>query len=217
MRDCVIFDMDGVLIDSQPLHFDIDMEVLKAAGASPKRTDVERRAGKANKDRWSEYKQEFLLSLSVEELINLHVSILMRIFRETQLTPVDGIPELLTLLKEARVKTAVASSSSLDLINLVLEKLNISNYFDAVITGEDVKNSKPEPDVFLKAVEILGSIPENCVVIEDSSHGVLAAKRAGMYCIAYNNPTSGKQDLSPADTEIDSFNKINKDLYWLNN
>jgi len=209
--------MDGVLIDSQPLHFDIDMEVLKAAGASPKRTDVERRAGKANKDRWSEYKQEFLLSLSVEELINLHVSILMRIFRETQLTPVDGIPELLTLLKEARVKTAVASSSSLDLINLVLEKLNISNYFDAVITGEDVKNSKPEPDVFLKAVEILGSIPENCVVIEDSSHGVLAAKRAGMYCIAYNNPTSGKQDLSPADTEIDSFNKINKDLYWLNN
>jgi beta-phosphoglucomutase-like phosphatase (HAD superfamily) len=215
MRDTVIFDMDGVLIDSQPLHFNIDLEVLRIAGASPMQADVERRAGMANRDRWPGYKREFGLSLSVDELISLHVGILMKLFRESALGPVSGIPELLATLKEARIKTAVASSSSMALINLVLEKLRIARYFDDLVTGEDVKNGKPAPDVFLKAAEILGSPPENCAVIEDSANGVLAARRAGMRCVAYRNPASGEQDLSPADMIIDSFSQISGSLSWL--
>jgi len=216
LRDCVIFDMDGVLIDSQPLHFDIDKEVLKRAGVSPAQADVERHAGMANKDRWPMYKREFGLNLSADELINLHVSILMKLFHETDLKLINGIPELLNLLKDSGIKTALASSSSLALIDLVLEKLQIRKYFDIIFTGENVKNSKPDPDVFLKTAEMLHSPPEHCVVIEDSANGVQAAKRAGMVCVAYKNPHSGNQDLSRADLIITSFHEINKTLKWLN-
>ncbi|MDR1558343.1 MAG: HAD family hydrolase [Clostridiales bacterium] len=215
LRDTVIFDMDGVLIDSQPLHFEIDLEVLRTAGASPTRADVERRAGMANRDRWPEYKREFGLSLSVDKLIDLHVGILMKLFRESSLCPINGIPELLKLLKVTGIKTAVASSSSMALINLVMEKLRVTSYFDDLVTGEDVKNGKPAPDVFIKAAACLNVKPAQCVVIEDSANGVLAAKRAGMRCVAYANPTSGEQDLSPADMIIDSFGQINRSLEWL--
>ncbi|MDR2648499.1 MAG: HAD family hydrolase [Clostridiales bacterium] len=215
MRDTVIFDMDGVLIDSQPLHFDIDLKVLRAAGASPTQADAERHAGMANRDRWPDYKREFGLNLSADELISLHVGILMNLFRESALEPIKGIPELLVMLKEARIKTAVASSSSMDLISLILDKLRIARYFDALVTGEDVKNGKPAPDVFLKAAEKFNSKPGQCIVIEDSANGVLAAKRAGMQCIAYKNPASGVQDLSSADIVIDSFSQINGSLEWL--
>ena len=215
MRGCVIFDMDGVLIDSQPFHYNTDMEVIKAAGALPRFADVERLAGVALRDRCFAYKSEYGLSLPLDELINLHVSILMKLFRETDLRPINGIPELLASLKGARVKTAVASSSSLALIRLVLEKLQISEYFDALVTGEEVKNSKPAPDIFIKAAELLGCPPENCAVVEDSANGVLAAKNAGMYCVAYRNISSGKQDLSPADMIINSFEEIGNNLFWL--
>jgi len=215
LRGCVIFDMDGVLIDSQPFHYNTDMEVIKAAGALPRFADVERLAGVALRDRCFAYKSEYGLSLPLDELINLHVSILMKLFRETELRPINGIPELLAALKGARVKTAVASSSSLALIRLVLEKLQISEYFDALVTGEEVKNSKPAPDIFIKAAELLGCPPENCAVVEDSANGVLAAKNAGMYCVAYRNISSGKQDLSPADMIINSFEEIGNNLFWL--
>ena len=214
MRGYVIFDMDGVQIDSQPLHFNTDMEVIRAAGAAPRFADVERLAGVALHRRCSIYKTEYKLSLPLNELMDLHVSILMDLFRETDLKTIGGIPELLKILKDAGVKTAVASSSSLALIRLALDKARISGYFEALVTGEDVKNGKPAPDVFLKAAGMLGAEPDNCAVVEDSASGVLAAKNAGMYCVAYKNPTSGNQDLSPADMIIDSFSEI-FDLQWL--
>jgi len=207
--------MDGVLIDSQPIHFNTDMEVIKAAGANPEFSDVEQLAGVALGKRLSVYKNKYGLELSIEALTGLHVGILMRTFRESNLGPIKGIPKLLHKLKETNIKMAVASSSSLALIRLVLDMLNISEFFNALITGEEVENGKPAPDIFLKAAERLDSLPENCAVVEDSTNGVLAAKHAGMYCVAYENPTSGEQDLSNADMIINSFNSINNDLYWL--
>ena len=215
MRGCVIFDMDGVLIDSQPFHYNTDMAIIKAAGAEPVFADVRRLAGVALKERCSAYKQIYGLSLPLDGLMRMHVSILMKMFRESDLGPINGIPELLILLKNAGVKTAVASSSSLALIRLVLDKLRISEFFDALITGEDIPNSKPAPDIFLAAAQALRFPPENCAAVEDSANGVLAVKRAGMYCVAYQNPSSGEQDLSPADMIIHSFHEIYHNLDWL--
>ena len=216
MRGSVIFDMDGVLIDSQPLHFSADSRVIRASGGSPAYADVERLTGVALRNRCAIYKEQFRLERPVDELISTHVSILMRLFQETDLRPINGIPELLIMLRGENIKTAVASSSSMELIRLVLEKLRLSEYFSALITTEEVKDGKPAPDIFLKAAEAIDSQPEDCAVIEDSANGVLAAKRAGMFCVAYQNPTSGYQDLSPADMIIYSFNEINNNLLWLN-
>jgi HAD superfamily hydrolase (TIGR01509 family) len=207
--------MDGVLIDSQPLHFKIDLEVLRISGATLTQADVERFAGAANRERWLELKRIYNIKTSIDDLIKRHVETVMKLFRESDIQPTVGIIKLLELLKSNNIKTAVASSSSQDLIDLVISKLKIASFFDELITGEDAPMGKPAPDVFLMSAKKLRAEPSDCVVIEDSANGVLAAKRAGMYCVGYKNPTSGNQDISLADMVIDSFNEINIDIHWL--
>ena len=107
------------------------------------------------------------------------------------------------------MKTAVASSSSYDLIGAVLERLDLRMYFDAIVSGEDMENGKPAPDIFLKTARVLKSDESSCVVIEDSGNGVLAANRAGMKVIGYINPSSGVQNLETATRIIQRFDQIN--------
>lgn len=90
-------------------------------------------------------------------------------------------------------------------IDLILKKLDIEKYFDFVVSGEQVVKGKPEPDIFLKVADHYGRQPNDCIVIEDSTNGVLAAKAAKMFCIGYYNPYSGNQDLTKADLIIDNF------------
>src|SRR5690606_5174684 len=91
-------------------------------------------------------------------------------------------------------------------IDLILQKLDIEKYFDFVVSGEQVVKGKPEPDIFLKVANHYSIHPKDCMVIEDSTNGVLAAKAANMFCVGYYNPSSGNQDLTKADLIIDSFN-----------
>ena len=100
---------------------------------------------------------------------------------------------------------AIASSSPRLFIENVIQKIGVAEYFSIWISGEEVKHSKPEPDIFLKAAELLNVNPQACAVIEDSSSGTIAAKRAGMKCIGYRNLNSGNQDLSQADYIIEEI------------
>ncbi|GHS93200.1 phosphatase [Planctomycetales bacterium] len=215
MRNTVIFDMDGVLVNSQPLHFEVDLATLRTAGVAATLADVEHCVGLSTPDSWAHYRRKFNLRQSVDELRAAHDARLLPMFRAAELQPVAGIPALLALLKDRGVKTAVASSSSWDLIHLILGKLQIAEFFDALVSGEDLPHSKPAPDIFLRAAAAVQSEPAACAVIEDAATGVLAAKRAAMFCVAYRNPTSGKQDLSLADWRIDTFDAINQNLDWL--
>ncbi len=206
MYTAVIFDMDGVLIDSQPMHFEADLLALKEAGyADASLETVEKYAGTSSLDRWTRYKELFALANTVPELIATNVRHLHTLVQKNDLHPIEGIPELLQCLKEKNIKTAVASSSSYAFIDLILQKIGIASYFDAVVSGEDMKKGKPAPDIFLKAAAVLDTPPSACAVVEDSHNGVLAAKAAHMTCIAYVNPTSGHQDLQAADVIIESF------------
>ena len=102
----------------------------------------------------------------------------------------------------------MASSSGYDLIGLILSRLGISEYFDSITSGNDVKRGKPDPDVFLLAAERIGVNPRDCFVVEDSENGVKAAKSAGMKALGYVNPTSGNQCLDMADVVTDDFRKV---------
>ncbi len=124
---------------------------------------------------------------------------------------IDPIPYAEELLKTARkhtVKTALATSSRRMKMQMVMEKLNFLQYFDEIVTGEEVHNSKPAPDIFIKAAEKLKIAPEECIVIEDAASGVTAAKSAGMKCIAITT-THAKEQLQHADLVIDTFKEIN--------
>ncbi len=205
----VIFDMDGVLVDSQPYHYRADVESMARYGILKDEKFYEAFAGTVTSDRMRTLKNMFGLEASVEEMTELREQMILDIIADEDIKAVRGIPELLRNIKAMGLKTAVASSSSYDLIELVLKKTGIAEYFDLLTSGIDVKRGKPAPDVFLLAAERLGVEPEECLVVEDSENGVKAAKAAGMKALGYINPTSGSQCLEQADTITDDFNKVN--------
>jgi len=207
MTKAVAFDMDGVLIDSQPLHYEIDMEVLKACGYLATLETVMPYTGISNPDRWPEYKRSLNLAESVEALIEMQNQFQIEIFNRANLTAIDGIPALLQFLNDEGIPCAVASSSSHDLINLVLEKCNIKHRFTHLVSGEDVKAGKPAPDIYLKAAKALGLAPESCIAVEDSAIGILSAKNAGLTCIGFVNPNTHGQDFTHANYVVKHFNE----------
>ena len=209
MIKAIIFDMDGVLINSQEAHYKADIMALAEVGHNVDLKFVMRGAGTTTVERFSDWREELGYETPVDEISVRREEIIKELFINEGVEGVSGSKELLMDIKRNGIKTAVASSSSYDIINIILEKLGIRELFDAVISGEDMERSKPAPDVFLKSAEVLGVTPDECVVIEDSTNGVKAGFSAGMRVLGYINPTSGKQDLSLANTVTDDFFEYN--------
>jgi len=206
-KKAIIFDMDGVLIDSQPLHYQIDIRVIQACGYPADLNTVTPYTGISNPDRWPKYREALNLSPSPERLIEMAEQAMRDIFNETNLVPSPGIPALLKGIKEMSLHCGVASASSHELIQLVLNRTGIAQYFDAITSGEDVSVSKPAPDVYLRAAQKADHHPAQCIAIEDSAVGVLSAKNAGFTCIGYKNPNTYGQDFTHANYVIDHFDQ----------
>lgn len=207
--DAVIFDMDGVLIDSEPLHFEVDIMVLQKLNINEGKSYLERFVGYTNPAMWEIIKKEYSIKNTIEELIELQIITKLKYLEESNYTAIEGIKELLEELQKNKIPIGIASSSPRIFIEAVINKINIVKYFDNWISGEEVRKSKPEPDIFIKMAELLKVNPEKCIVIEDSKSGTVAAKRAGMKCIGYKNINSGNQDLSKADRVVETLLEIN--------
>ena len=215
MKKAVIFDMDGVLVDSQPFHFEMDRAVLAACGHEVPQTVVERYAGMASHNRWAKYKNDLALAQSVDELVAMQTATMMARLDETDFHPISGIPELLAMLRAKGLRLAVASSSSYEFVCNMLDKLGICDAFAQIVSGEDMRNSKPAPDIFLYAAKKLDCLPADCVVVEDSANGVRAAVAAEIDCVAYRNVTSGEQDLTGASRIVTAYAELLADVSWL--
>ena len=209
MLKAVIFDMDGVIVDSEPAHEEVCKRRFKELNINVTDEEYSTFVGVSNKDMWTRLKENYGLKETVEELISIHLKAIMDDFRERDEKPIPGVERLLENLKAEGIKIALASSSPMENIELVLEKFGIGDYFESVISGENLERGKPAPDIFLKSAEKLGVNPENCVVIEDSHNGVKAAKAAGMKCVGFKNINSGNQDLSMADIIVYSMEDVN--------
>lgn len=208
MLKAFIFDMDGVIIDSEPLHFQSDRMVMKDFGINISDDELNSFVGVTNPEMWAVLLDRYNVDATVEKLLEIQHKYKAQLLGQNKLQPIDGIPELLIELKKKEIPIALASSSSRQFIELVLRSLHIYEFFDVIISGEEVKNSKPSPDIFLKAAAELKVDPKDCVVLEDSCNGVKAAKAAGMKCIAYINPNSGIQDVSLADCAVSTLVKL---------
>ena len=132
----------------------------------------------------------------------------MEVLQSGGIDPVEGTRELIRALHEAGVPLGLATSSHPPVMNAILDNFEIRKYFTSVISGGELPESKPNPAIYLISAERLGAKPENCCVLEDTTNGILAAKRAGMYCIAFHNPHSGEQDLSLADRVVEKIAEI---------
>ncbi|MBD0378957.1 HAD family hydrolase [Paenibacillus sedimenti] len=203
-----IFDMDGVIIDSEPIHFETDMQTMSHLGATITKEELEKFVGMTNPEMWKIIKQEYQLQQEIEDIIEYQVTLKVNLLRASLIEPIEGIRELISTLKKHRIPLGIASSSPRVFIEEVLRKFDLISSFDCVVSGEEVEQGKPAPHVYLEAAAMLGVEPASCVVVEDAKHGVAAAKAAGMTCFGFINPNSGNQDLSKADFIIHSIRDI---------
>lgn len=206
----VIFDMDGVIVDSEPIHFESDKMIMRYYGKEITDEELFKYIGMPSIDMWEEVKVKYGLTAQIEEISKRQSYYKKLLVENRELEPFDGIIQLLDKLKSKKIRIGLASSSSREFIELMLSKLGLKGYFEAIMSGEDVENGKPAPDIFLKASEQLNVESSSCLVIEDSMHGVKAAKSAGMKCIGFKSPNSLNQDLSLADEVVDSIISITR-------
>ncbi|GGN98026.1 HAD family hydrolase [Saccharibacillus kuerlensis] len=211
MIEAFIFDMDGVIIDSEPMHFDVDRRVMEYYGYPITQEKLEEYVGMTNPELWAAIRAEFGMTQTVEEIVEYQMGHKIEVLRAAEMEPIDGISDLIAELEKGGIPCAVASSSPPVFIEAVLEKFGLRDAFKAVASGEEVPRGKPAPDVFLRAAELLGVDPVRCIVLEDSKHGIDAAKAAGMRCIGFINPNSGNQDLTRADLIVENIREIRLD------
>ncbi|OGS20485.1 MAG: hypothetical protein A3J83_03410 [Elusimicrobia bacterium RIFOXYA2_FULL_40_6] len=206
----VIFDMDGVIIDSEPVHYLVNKEMFGQFGIKFTQKDNDRFIGVSNPAMYAEYKSKYEINLSIEELSRLQLEKFLKKINNSfgKYRPIPGITALLAELKENNIKIGLASASDMEVIEAVLKSFRIKDYFKVIVSGIGMKRGKPAPDIFLKTAKKLRVKPADCAVIEDSKHGVQAAISAGMKCIGYKNANSGNQDISKADLVVNKISKI---------
>ena len=213
MIQTVIFDMDGVIIDSEPVHFKIEknmFEELKIAMSFEEHCSY---VGSSSQNMWETIINKHDVTDHLETLIKKEHGLYMNyLLNEKDLHPIPGVADLIKELHKNNFKIIVASSSYREIINIVLKKFNLTDYFIAKVSGTELTHSKPHPEIFLQSARLANSKPEECLVIEDSENGITAAKAAGMKCIGFLNPGSGIQNLSRADLIIKSFRELNADF-----
>lgn len=207
MIEAVIFDMDGVLIDSEPLHYQTDLTLLKSMGIHVEPSYLDRFVGMINPEMWEMIIAEHNITRNLEEILKEQIDLKLSLLADGDWQAIPGTLELVEQLVTDGIQLALASSSSLPFIKAVLHKTGLDRFIPRYVSAESVRQGKPAPDVFLEAARLLNTEPARCVVIEDSRNGVLAARAAGMKVIAYQNPSSGNQDLSSADIIVSSHRK----------
>jgi len=209
--EAVIFDMDGVLIDSEPLHLELEEEIFKEIGANVSLEEHNSFVGTTSHYMWEYVINKYNIPHTVDELVEMdrkrYFEYILK--HDDAVKPIEGVDELVKELYSKKMRLAVASSSPIEVIKLVVKRLKLESYFDELVSGDFVKRSKPYPDIFLYASEKLNVVPEKCIVIEDSNNGVMAAKSAGMKVVGFINPNSGNQDINMADVVIRSFSELN--------
>jgi len=212
----VLFDMDGVLLDSEPLHVKINSEIYRELGIVVDDTMVSEFVGRTSNDRWTRIIDRFHLKNTVEELNDWQWTALIAALQDSGLRPSEGLDVLLAFLKENHIRATIGSASKGTFVEAVIDYLQLRSDMEGSTTGDEVIHCKPSPDIFLLAAKKLGVNPSQCLVIEDSSAGVSAGKAAGMYVVGYDNPTSPGQDLSKADKTVTNLAAVCKILSELN-
>ena len=205
-----IFDMDGVIIDSEPLHTKIKRKVLAHYEVPFKEDVFTAYMGRTTKQLFGDLLQAAGRSqdLLPEMVACKHKLYLTELEANEEVLPIPGIPELLKKLREKEIPLGLASSAGREVIEAVLTKFSLQGMFAVVLSGTELAASKPHPAIYLQAAKGLRADPWQCAVLEDAAAGVAAAKAAGMYCLAYRNPHSGEQDLSRADKIVADIREI---------
>ncbi len=186
MVKAVIFDMDGTLVDSEPLHKIARDKVLSRLEIySDELSD--RAFGVAKREYWQKISDEYKLSVNGDEITATEFKEIIDIVKNSGVQKSKGIDELLLRLCERGVKMAVASSSDRVYVEAVINYCGWGKYFSAVVCGDEAKRAKPDPELYLTVLDKLGITAAEAIAVEDSDTGSCAAHSAGIACIGYKD------------------------------
>ncbi len=206
---CVIFDMDGVIVDTEPVHYYAYHELFKQLNINVTDEFYGTFTGNSTKNVFQKIKAAFDIEYSVEELVYKKRQLFNNAFdSKPDLYLLSGVEELIKHYYDQGIKIILASSSAKETIKRVFDRFNLHPFFSHIVSGEDFPKSKPDPAIFNKAVELSGFYSNECIVIEDSTNGILAAKSAGIYCVGYKSKNSIHQNYEFADQIIEDFSEL---------
>lgn len=208
---CVIFDMDGVIIDSEEIHKKAYYETFNSLGLNVSEKLYKTFTGSSTINTFQKLVHHFNLDEKPEDLVLDKRARYVNFFEnDPNLHLVNGVEKLIKHCYQKGLTLVLASSSAMVNINRVFDRFDLHQYFTAKISGADLTASKPHPEIFEKAAILGGVSKELCIVIEDSDNGIEAANKAGIYAVGYKNPLVNDQTLKNADLIIKDYNKLKK-------
>ena len=213
--DTILFDIDGTLLDTEIYTISSKIIEGKKYGYNVKECDVIRALGMSKEASEKHYTSLYGENFPVKELSSKRIEYIYNALYNNEIKYKDGAKELIEYLVANNYKIALVSSSTKELIDEYKKRLDLFKYFHVIISVNDTKLGKPHPDPYLKGAEILNSLPQNCLVIEDSKNGILSAKNANMKSVFI-------EDLVKVDAEIKSnstyiLNNLKEIITLLNN
>jgi beta-phosphoglucomutase-like phosphatase (HAD superfamily) len=210
--------MDGVIVDSEPIHGEAFRIFLNELNLPFTETFIDDLVGHSVNHNIKTINETYLSHkpLDIEKGVRIRNEIYLNLIAEQQLSPMEGIEDLLLICQSKNIKIGLASSSVREQIDVILNNLsqnslcdiNFKTIFDVTVAGNEVSNKKPAPDIYQKVTQSLGVNASNCIAIEDSGAGILSAKATGMFCIALRNKYLKPKDSLPADLVINSIREV---------
>ena len=213
--EAVVFDMDGVLIDSEPVHYESTRLLFEGEFGIPFPESANTEfLGSTDRHMFEVLRARHHLTPSLEEIIARRKTLYMDLLTRNGLPWRDGIRDLIRDLAKSGYRLAVATSGLTRIVEPTLKTGQIRHLFEVVVTGDDIHAPKPAPDIYLEAARRLAIDPALCVAIEDTDVGVRAAKSAGMWVIAFPNSTTRDMDFGTADFVAGTSGEIRGRLLW---
>ena len=213
MVQTVIFDMDGVIVDTEPVHQYAYFQHFQQLNIEVSDELYRTYTGNSTRNVFQKIKAQFNLHHEVEDLIQTKRSIFNDAFdTKEDLYLIEGVEDLIKDLHANGIQLILASSASKVTIERVFNRFNLNQYFTHKVSGEDFPKSKPHPAIFEHAASLSIAPKENCIVIEDSTNGIEASFAANIYCIGYDSLHSKDQDLSKANILVKHFNELNAEI-----
>jgi HAD superfamily hydrolase (TIGR01509 family) len=203
----IIFDMDGVLVDSEPLGFLAMQRVMARQGVTYTEEDNNEFLGRTTLEECRILKTRYRLGADAGDLTNEYVRILVGLIRDRP-RPMPGVPAVLEQLRLAGYRMALASSADPAVIAENVRSLGLARFFEAIVSATEVVHGKPAPDVFVETARRLGLPAGACLVVEDSRNGLLAAKAAGMTCAVIPCASTRHQDFREADHALQALGDL---------
>ena len=201
--------MDGVIVDTEPVHHHAYNQHFEQLNIEVNAEMYASFTGNSTKNIFERLKIQFNLDEDVATLVETKRNLFNDAFdNKEDLYLLDGVEDLIKDLYDNGMQLVLASSSATVTINRIFNRFGLHKYFTHIVSGEDFPKSKPHPAIFLKAAELANTPVENCIVIEDSTNGIMAAKSAGIYCIGYDSFHSKLQDYSLADVVITDYKEL---------